>query len=351
VALSTRYHNALVTVCHDSFVTILLFTHYFDIMKVLAYLETLDGNLKKTAFEAITAAKQISSSVVGLVVDTTGSTNTAAAGEYGLAECVLASHDLLAKQSTAALAATIAQVAEQEGADVVLLPASSTGKEVAARLAVRLQAGYAPDVTAVSVSGGNLLLTHPVYAGKARATMTITTAKKVVSIRPNVFTPKKSDATTVATKTFTPTLSDAHAKATVQSVARATGKLDVAEADIIISGGRGLKGPEHFHLIEEAAKVFGAAVGASRAVVDAGWRPHSEQVGQTGKTVSPTLYIACGISGAVQHLAGMSSSKVIVAINKDKDAPIFQIADYGIVGDVFEVLPTFTEKAKSFVQH
>ncbi len=324
-------------------------------MKVLAYLETLDGNLKKTAFEVITAAHTIAQSsggsVVGIIIGGTADAATQAS-VYGLTDCLVANHALMAKQSTAAIAATIAQAMAQENADVVLLPATSTGKEIAPRLAVKLEAGLAPDATAIEVVGNDLVVTHPIYAGKARAKVKILTAKKVVTLRPNVFTAKKADAPTAfTTREFTPTLTESHFRATVESVARTTGKLDVAEADIIVSGGRGMKAPENFALIEDVAKAFGGAVGASRAVVDAGWRPHSEQVGQTGKTVSPTLYIACGISGAVQHLAGMSSSKFIVAINKDKDAPIFQIADYGIVGDVFEVLPKLTQKAKEVIGH
>ncbi len=321
-------------------------------MKVLAYLEVLDGALKKTAFETITAALSVASasggSVVGIAIGASADAVKAAA-DYGLADCLIAKHDILAKQSASAVAETLAQAAKAENADVVLLPASSTGKEIAPRLAIKLEAGYAPDSVALAVEGGNVSVTRPVYAGKARLTVKITTAKKVITIRPNVFTAKKV-AATLATRDFAPSLSDSHVKASVSSVSRNQGKLDVAEADIIVSGGRGLKGPENFHLVETLAGTLGAAVGASRAVVDAGWRPHGEQVGQTGKTVSPTLYVAAGISGAVQHLAGMSSSKVIVAINKDKDAPIFQIADYGIIGDALEVLPKLTEKAKAIVQ-
>ncbi|TAE29138.1 MAG: electron transfer flavoprotein subunit alpha/FixB family protein [Candidatus Kapaibacterium sp.] len=323
-------------------------------MKVLAYLEVLDGTLKKTAFETITAAQGIAAASGGSVIGIAIGANADAvkvAADYGLADCLLAQHDILAKQSVSAVAETLAQAVKAENADVVLLPASSTGKEIAPRLAVKLEAGYAPDSIALAVEGGNVNVTRPVYAGKARLTVKITTPKKVITIRPNVFTAKKTDApAALAPRDFAPSLSDTHLKASVSSVSRNQGKLDVAEADIIVSGGRGLKGPENFHLVESLASTLGAAVGASRAVVDAGWRPHGEQVGQTGKTVSPTLYVAAGISGAVQHLAGMSSSKVIVAINKDKDAPIFQIADYGIIGDTLEVLPKLTEKAKAVVQ-
>ncbi len=322
-------------------------------MKVLAFLEAVDGTLRKTAFETITAAQNIAQqsggSVVGIVIGANADAVKSAA-DYGLADCLIAKHDILAKQSTSAYAETLAQAAKAENADIVLLPASATGKEIAPRLAIKLEAGLAPDTVAHEVAGGNLTVTRPVYAGKARLKVQITTAKKVITIRPNVFTAKKAAApATLTTRDFTPSLTEAHVKATVTSVSRNAGKLDVAEADIIVSGGRGLKGPENFHLVESLASTLGAAVGASRAVVDAGWRPHGEQVGQTGKTVSPTLYVAAGISGAVQHLAGMSSSKVIVAINKDKDAPIFQIADYGIIGDVLEVLPKLTEKAKAVI--
>ncbi len=319
-------------------------------MKVLAYLETVDSQLKKTAFEALTAAHSIAQasngSVVGIAFQSSDST-LATAGTYGLSTCIHISGDAYTKPSTSGLATAIADTATKEGADVVILPATSTGKEIAARLAVKLEAGLISDAVELSVQGNDLLATRPVYAGKARIQVKVLTAKKVVTIRPNVFTPKTVDGASVAVQSASPTLNSVDTSYGVQSTTRNTGKLDVAEADIIVSGGRGLKESGNFHLVESLAGVLGAAVGASRAVVDAGWRPHGEQVGQTGKTVSPSLYIACGISGAVQHLAGMSSSKVIVAINKDKDAPIFQIADYGLVGDVFEVLPKLTEKIKA----
>jgi electron transfer flavoprotein alpha subunit len=219
------------------------------------------------------------------------------------------------------------------------------GKDIAPRVACRLSAGLAADCIALKVEGGDVIATRPVYAGKALIDVKVSTSVKVFTLRPNVF-PATASAEPVAATPFTPSLSDADFGTVVKEVRVATGRPDVTEADVIVSGGRGMKGPEHFGLIEELAGTLGAAVGASRAVVDAGWRPHDEQVGQTGKTVAPTLYIACAISGAVQHLAGMSSSKYIVAINKDKDAPIFQIADYGIVGDVFDILPALTKEVK-----
>ncbi len=322
-------------------------------MTIIAFLEAQDNKLKKTAFETLTAARGAGSEhkVIGVLLNGTPEQMQEAA-EYGLTECVNVTHDILNIFSPAAVASALAQVAESENADLVLLAATIHGKEVGPRLAVRLQAGYIPDAVALAISGSDVSATHPVYAGKARVSLKIETAKKVVSLRPNVFTAKKVDApASPVARSFAPSLGTGDAKAPVSSVSRNTGKLDVAEAEIIVSGGRGLKGPEHFYLVEELASTLGAAVGASRAVVDAGWRPHSEQVGQTGKTVSPNLYVACGISGAVQHLAGMSSSRYILAVNKDKDAPIFQTADYGLVGDVFEILPKLTKKISETVQH
>lgn len=320
-------------------------------MKIIAVLESQDNKLKKTAFEAITAAKSLGGDVTGVLINGTNEQAQEAAA-YGLADYISIQHDALNTFSPAAVAAAVAEVVTSENADVVLLPATAHGKEVAPRLAIRLQAGYVPDAVELSANGGDIVATHPVYAGKARVSMKIETPKKVVSLRPNVFTATKADsAATPNLRTVTPSISGDDVKAPVESVSRNTGKLDVAEAEVIVSGGRGLKGPENFYLVEELAQSLSGAVGASRAVVDAGWRPHSEQVGQTGKTVSPTLYVACGISGAVQHLAGMSSSKYILAINKDKDAPIFQVADYGLVGDVFEILPKLTKKINETVQH
>jgi electron transfer flavoprotein alpha subunit len=234
-----------------------------------------------------------------------------------------------------------------EKAAVVLVPFTAMGRDLAPRVAARTGAGLVSDCVALSVKDGRLEARRPVYAGKAYATVRWEGETQIASLRPNVFAMGTADpAHTAEVRKGTV---DTTARAKVTAVhATASGKVELTEAQIIVSGGRGLKGPENFHLVESLAGAFGAAVGASRAVVDAGWVDHQYQVGQTGKTVSPTLYVACGISGAIQHLAGMSSSKFIVAINKDPDAPIFKVANYGIVGDLFVLLPKLTEAAKSY---
>lgn len=222
---------------------------------------------------------------------------------------------------------------------------TALGKDLAPRVAAALNCGLAMDLTEIKLENGNFTFTRPVFAGKALEDMQLETSDKVVTLRPNVF-PVKNAGASGEIKLTTTEVSNPDLSIKTSSLKKAEGMLDVSEASIIVSGGRGLKGPENYHLIESLADALGGAVGASRAVVDAGWRPHREQVGQTGKTVSPSLYVAVGISGAIQHLAGMSTSKYIVAINKDKDAPIFQMADYGITGDALELLPIFTEEVK-----
>jgi electron transfer flavoprotein alpha subunit len=281
----------------------------------------------------------------GLVVGSGVAANAAELGAYGVGRVIVVDQPDLARHSNTAVAKVIAEIAQREGAEVVVLSASQTGKDLAPRVAVKLGAGLAADCVALAIDGASIVCTRPVFAGKALVDVTVEVPVKVLTLRPNVFTATPGQGTaTVETATVQLGAGDFGAVVTETKVA--SGRPDVTEADIIVSGGRGLKAPEHFRMIEELADALGAAVGASRAVVDAGWRPHDEQVGQTGKTVAPTLYVACGISGAVQHLAGMSSSKYIVAINKDKDAPIFQVADYGIVGDVFEILPELTARVK-----
>jgi len=307
---------------------------------ILIVLESQGTSLKRTSLEAITAARGIAGGAPmhGVIVNGT-SDQINAAGAYGLANVLNVAMPSFANGT---MAAAIATAASSVGADVVLFGANATGKDIAPRVAVRLGAGLLADCVELSNEGGRLVATRPVYAGKATVQVVSARPIAVVTLRPNVFTAKLVESVSVTAQDLSSVANPPARTSMVSDIIKNEGVMDVAEADMVVSGGRGMKGPEHFTLVEDLAKALGAAVGASRAVVDAGWRPHREQVGQTGKTVSPNLYVACGISGAVQHLAGMSSSKFILAINKDKDAAIFKIADYGIVGDVFEVLPRLT---------
>lgn len=322
-------------------------------MKILAFAEQQNGSLKKGAFEVVAAARRLAgetgAELVTLLVGADGVADLAPQlAPYGATDVVTVEDDRLQQYAPGAVAMAIASVAGSEGADVVFVSHSAHGKDLGPRVAAKLEAGFLPDVTAISSDGGSLSYTRPVYAGKGRADVRATTPVQVASLRPNVFTAAKSEGPgEVATRSASVDLPESAFAARVVETRVSSEKKDVADADIIVSGGRGLKGPENFNLVEDLAEALGAAVGASRAVVDAGWRPHAEQVGQTGKTVSPSLYVACAISGAVQHLAGMSSSKYIVAINKDPEAPIFGVADYGIVGDVFEILPQLTGEIRA----
>lgn len=312
-------------------------------MSILVVLEPNADGLKRTSYEAVTAAVSNADGLAihGIIFGATEA-QVSAASSYGLTSCMIVNGSEWNQQQSSLIASAIAEAATAVGATTVLFSANSFGKSIAPRVAVRLSAGLLPDCVELSNNNGKICAVRPVYSGKARVTLHATTAVTVATLRPNVFTAKQTTASSFSTTVFAPSAIGDVRSATVTGHIKNEGTMDVSEADVIVSGGRGLKAPEHFNLVENLAKSLGAAVGASRAVVDAGWRPHREQVGQTGKTVSPTMYVACGISGAVQHLAGMSSSKIIVAVNKDKDAPIFTVADYGIVGDVFEVLPKLT---------
>ncbi len=322
-------------------------------MKILAFAEQKNNQFKKVAFEIVKAATsiagQLNAEVVAVVVGHNVASIAGQLGGYGASRVVTVDDASLEKFSTTAYSKVIAEITKQESAEIVLLSASAMGKDISPRIAVKLQAGLASDCTALKIDGGTIVATRPVYAGKGLVDVMVKTETKIFTLRPNVFTAGVSNGESAKIENKKIELNDADFSVVVKETKTASGKKDVAEADIIVSGGRGLKGPENFKMVEDLADVLGAAVGASRAVVDAGWRPHDEQVGQTGKTVSPSLYIATAISGAVQHLAGMSSSKYIVAINKDKEAPIFSVADYGIVGDAFEVLPAITAEVKKLL--
>jgi electron transfer flavoprotein alpha subunit len=318
---------------------------------ILVFIEERDGKVKKPSLEALYAARKLAdrlgASVTALRIGGGGeaSENLAA---YGADRIVSATHDLLKTYSTEAFCATLGQVVKAEQPRFIFGSASSMGRDFLPRVAAKLGVGLAQDCIELNITNGQLECLRPIYAGKAYAKVRLLMEPAMATLRPNVFALGSPDAGRSAeAAAFTPELGADKVRASVKEVKAAAGqKLVLTEANISVSGGRGMKGPENFPIIEKLADALGAAVGASRAAVDAGWIDHTHQVGQTGKTVSPTLYVACGISGAIQHLAGMSSSKYIVAINKDAEAPILSIADYGIVGDLFTIVPALTEEVK-----
>ncbi len=323
--------------------------------KILAFIESRDNKLKNSGYEtastAVRLGNELGAEVEALMIGSSVSGIASELGSYGIKKVLLAEEPKFEKYSTTAYSKIVADVCRMQAADVLIISATAMGKDMAPPLSAKLEAGLVSDCTEIRTVGGNIIATRPVYAGKALIDVKVSSAIKIFALRPNVFKPVKVDGITSAIEKVNTGISDEDFIVQVKEVVVSDEKQDVTEANIVVSGGRGLKGPENFHLVEDLAKVLGGAAGASRAIVDAGWRPHSEQVGQTGKTVSPSLYIAIGISGAIQHLAGMSSSKCIVAINKDKDAPIFQIADYGIVGDALEIVPALTEEFKKVLSN
>ena len=322
-------------------------------MAILVFVEQREGKLRAVSREALGAASQIAGTLGGPVVGV-----CAAAVDPGLATLGGAERALLATQSgfghydAAGYTAAVVAAIEKVKPVAVIFAGSALGRDLAPRVAARCGVGLASDCTALAVDGGALVATRPVFAGKAVQRIAFTKSPAMVTLRPKMFAPAAAGGATAVEPLEFAYDAAASARAVVKEVSESSGgKVDLTEAEIIVSGGRGLKGPENFPLVEQLAEALGATVGASRAVVDAGWRPHSDQVGQTGKTVSPKLYVAVGISGAIQHLAGMSSSRCIVAINKDPEAPIFKVADYGVVGDLFEVVPALTEAVKKLNAH
>ncbi len=318
--------------------------------------EQRDGEIRKISYELASEGRCLADALgQELTVVLLGSNikeKAAAFGPYGANKVLVADDPRLDPYTTDAYVSVISQLVKAGDPAMVLLGASVQGKDLAGRLAARLDVAMAQDCTAFAIDGGNLVATRPIYAGKAYAKVTFEKSwPQMATARPKVMSisePDPSRSAEIVDAAFT--LEDAGLRTQVAEVIKdTTGKVDLTEADKIVSGGRGMKGPENYVILEALAEVIGASVGASRSAVDAGWRPHSDEVGQTGKVVSPNLYVACGISGAIQHLAGMSTSKVIVAINKDPDAPIFQKADYGVVGDLFDVVPALTEEAKKYV--
>ncbi len=317
---------------------------------ILVFIEERQGSIKKSSLEALSAARRLADGV--------GETVTAvcigpgefpdALAHHGADVVVRVRHDLLAAYSAEGFTAALAQVAFRKEPRAILGSATAMGRDFLPRVAARLRVGLAQDCTEADIADGRLECVRPIYAGKAFARVRLTLSPAMATLRPNVFSVNAADPSrSAAGESLTPEIAADRIRARVVDVQGAAGqKMELTEAAVIVSGGRGLKGPENFPMIQALADALGGAMGASRAAVDAGWIDHQHQVGQTGKTVSPTLYIACGISGAIQHLAGMSSSRYIVAINKDPEAPIFKLADYGIVGDLFTVVPALTDEVK-----
>lgn len=316
-------------------------------MSVLVYTESEGGKIKKVALEAVSYAKGIADSLGTTVTAVTINANdTSELGKYGASKVLEISNDKLSKFNGEAYADAVAQAAKNEGAKVVVLTSSADSKFMASTLAIDLNAGYVPNAVALPETSP-FKVKHSVFSNKAFAITEINTDVKIIGIGKNAYGVKENE-TAVSSEAFVPNL-DAHDfDMEVVSVDKATDQVTIADAEIVVSGGRGLKGPENWNLIEDLAEVLGAATACSKPVSDLGWRPHSEHVGQTGKPVASNLYIAIGISGAIQHLAGINASKVKVVINNDPEAPFFKAADYGIVGDAFEVVPQLIEKLKEF---
>ena len=320
---------------------------------ILVYAETRGSELRKVAGEAVTAARRLCDASGGgevhaIVAGPPGVAQRAEAlGRFGADVVLAVEHPGLTTFAREAIAATIAARAKSASYRAVMLAFSAQGRDLGPRLAAKLDAPIASDVTEVEVNGDATTVKHPGYANKVVVTLTITGAPVILSVRPSAFTATESPRS-ARIEPLAPAADPTAERVKVTQVLEgAKGRPDLADAPVIVAGGRGLKAPENFKLVEELADAFGnAAVGATRAVTDEGWRPHADQIGQTGRQVSPQLYVAVGISGAIQHLAGMRTSKTIVAINKDKEAPIFKVADYGIVGDVLEVVPALTNAVR-----
>ncbi len=272
-------------------------------------------------------------------------------GEWGAKRVWLVENAALAPYRGEVWAPVVAELAGKESPQAIFAPVTTRQRELMARVGARLGAGLSADSTGMAMEEGKLVATRPIYAGKLLAKVTWAKTPWLATLRPNVFRPAESQSgATAAVEKPAASIPAASMTLVERREETATGLPELSEAEIVVSGGRGMKGPENFVILEELAKVIGAAVGASRAAVDAGWRPHRFQIGQTGRTISPKLYLGFGISGAIQHLAGMRTSKVICAINKDPEAPIFKIADYGIVGDLFEVAPLLTQEFKKLLE-
>jgi electron transfer flavoprotein alpha subunit len=321
-------------------------------MSVLFYVENNGGKFKKSTFElasyAAAVAAQHQTDAVAISIGDVSESELSRLGQYGAGRVLQVNNEQLKSFVNQAYASVIAQAASHTNATVVVLSASFTGKALAPRIAAKLNAGYVDGAIDLPVfNGASITVRKGAFSGKAFADVTLSSANKVISLIPNSYKLEEKP-TTVSIESFQPEVRPGDFRAMVKEIVKASDKVSLPEAEIVVSGGRGLKGPENWGMVEELADLLGAATACSKPVSDAHWRPHSEHVGQTGIAVSPNLYIAIGISGAIQHLAGVSSSKTIVVINKDPEAPFFKAADYGIVGDAFDVIPQLISAIREF---
>jgi len=321
-------------------------------MSVLVYIENTDGVLKKSAFEAASYGKEIADALnvetIALSIGEVSSNDLQKLGNYGVNKVLNVANDSIKSFVNQAYASIVAEAAKKENASIIIISNTFSGKGLAPRVATKLSAGLVVGATSIpTIQGDSIEVKKTAFSSKAIATVSLHSAIKVITINPNSFAAKETSATPIEIENFTPTIPASDLSTVIKEIVRATDKISLPEAEIVVSAGRGLKGPENWPMIEELAEVLGAATACSKPVSDAGWRPHSEHVGQTGIVVSPNLYIAIGISGAIQHLAGVSSSKTIVVINKDPEAPFFKVADYGIVGDAFVIVPKLIEALKA----
>ena len=319
-------------------------------MSILVFLETTEGNIKKTSLDAVSYASETvkrmgGGAVIAVAIGTISKEEAEKAGQYG-AEKVFFVSDEKILSSSEALSFVLEEVVKKQNAEVIIFSSSSLVDPVAAELSVRLSASVVTNVIELPDTSAGFKVKRSIYTGKAFSEVELLSKTKILVIKKNVFTGTASGSP-ASVEELSVNAPESYYKIHRKEVKKTEGEVLLPEADVVVSGGRGLKGPENWHLIEDLAKTLGAATACSKPVSDMGWRPHHEHVGQTGIKVSPNLYIAVGISGAIQHLAGVNSSKVIVAINKDPEAPFFKAADYGIVGDVFEVLPKLTEAFKA----
>lgn len=315
-------------------------------MNILVFVESAEGKVRKTSLEAVAYAHAMGGSVTAIALGAVDASELSDLGKYGAKKVLHAADARLNEGVVQAYTAVLVQAMNAENAEVLVLANSSLGTPVAARVATKLGASIATNVTELPDTSAGFVVKKSIYTGKAFSKLELKNAKKVIAIKKNAAEVKEvgAAATPVA---FAVQLSDADFATKITSTEKATGEVLLPEANVVVSGGRGMKGPEHWKPIEELAHLLGAATGCSKPVSDMGWRPHHEHVGQTGVKVSPQLYIAVGISGAIQHLAGVNSSKCIVVINKDADAPFFKAADYGIVGDAFDVMPKLIDAVKA----